>query len=93
MLETALRKSPNDEYLSGQLATARRELAEAEKAMSRNYVVFDDRLIDIIRKYGWAGLTGAGGLAAAGMSADPVTAQPLPIMGGQMRYSGGRNAP
>ena len=29
---------------------------------TRNYVVFDDSLIDIIRKYGIAGLLGAGGL-------------------------------
>lgn len=34
---------------------------------SRNYVVFDDKLIDILRKYGLAGLSigGAGGLATS----------------------------
>jgi hypothetical protein len=31
---------------------------------SRNYVVFDDKLIDILRKYGLAGLLGGGTIAA-----------------------------
>lgn len=35
---------------------------------SRNYVVFDDSLIDILRKYGLAGLTAGGAGAAAGAS-------------------------
>jgi hypothetical protein len=30
---------------------------------SRNYVVFDDKLIEILRKYGWAGLLGLPALA------------------------------
>lgn len=33
---------------------------------SRNYVVFDDKLIEIIRKYGLAGLLGMGGAGLAG---------------------------
>lgn len=37
-----------------------------------NYVVFDDKLIDIIKKYGIAGLLGAGGMY--GMSADEAQA-------------------
>jgi hypothetical protein len=28
---------------------------------SRNYVVFDDKLIDILKKYGMGGILGAGG--------------------------------
>lgn len=39
---------------------------------SRNYVVFDDSLIDIIKKYGIAGLLGGGGLY--GMSGDEAQA-------------------
>ena len=39
---------------------------------TRNYVVFDDSLIDIIKKYGIAGLLGAGGMY--GMSADEAQA-------------------
>ncbi|MCA3704235.1 MAG: hypothetical protein INF12_14530 [Methylobacterium sp.] len=48
---------------------------------SRNYVVFDDKLIEILRKYGLAGLT-AGGMAAAGTNAN---ANPLAaaLMGAQ----------
>ena len=40
---------------------------------TRNYVVFDDKLIDIVRRYGIAGLT-MGGVAAAagGAQANPV---------------------
>lgn len=39
---------------------------------ARNYVVFDDSLIDIIKKYGIAGLLGGGGLY--GMSGDEAQA-------------------
>jgi hypothetical protein len=39
---------------------------------SHNYVVFDDKLIDIIRKYGLAGLI-AGGAATIGGNADAAT--------------------
>jgi hypothetical protein len=42
---------------------------------SRNYVVFDDKIIDILRKYGIAGLAplgaAAGGVANMGMAIDP----------------------
>lgn len=44
-----------------------RALDEAEKSISRNYVVFDDSLIDILKKYGLIGLLG-GGAAASGVS-------------------------
>jgi hypothetical protein len=37
---------------------------------SRNYVVFDDSLVDILRKYGIAGLLG-GGTAAGAMMSEP----------------------
>lgn len=41
---------------------------------SRNYVVFDDKLIDIIRKYGLAGT--AGPLAALGLPNQEAQAAP-----------------
>ena len=48
---------------------------------SRNYVVFDDKLIDILRKYGLAGLTAGGvGMAAGG------EAQANPLAGALLGY-------
>jgi hypothetical protein len=41
--------------------------AHADQLRSHNYVVFDDSLIDIIRRYGFLGLL-PGGLGAAGLS-------------------------
>jgi hypothetical protein len=38
---------------------------------TRNYVVFDDSLIDIIRKYGLAGLLGGGTAAMQAMQDQP----------------------
>jgi hypothetical protein len=55
MFETAARKHPNDTFIASQLADAKQKLAIAEKGGSRNYVVFDDKLISIVRKYGIAG--------------------------------------
>ena len=50
-------------------AEAQAALAEKTAGQTHNYVVFDDKIIDILRKYGIAGLTagGFGALAAAGM--------------------------
>lgn len=47
--------------------TSTKDRAALAKA-SRNYVVFDDKLIDIMRKYG---IVGAAPLAALGISAQP----------------------
>lgn len=52
---------------------------------SRNYVVFDDSLIEILRKYGVAGLLAAGGGAAA---MQPSQAQAAPA--GLLNFGGGR---
>lgn len=51
---------------------------------SRNYVVFDDKLIDILRKYGLAGLTAGGvGMAAGGDArANPLAAA---LLGGEQK--------
>jgi hypothetical protein len=60
MLETAVRKNPQDSYLADQLASAKQKLQQAEAGGSRNYVVFSDEIIDIVKKYGIAGALGAG---------------------------------
>ncbi len=52
MWETAARKSPNDTYAADMLAKARQDLADAEKPATSNYVVFDDKLVSILKKYG-----------------------------------------
>lgn len=44
---------------------------------SRNYVVFDDSLVEILRKYGLAGLSMLGGAAAMGN--DAKAEQPAPL--------------
>jgi hypothetical protein len=43
---------------------------------SRNYVVFDDKLVEILRKYGLLGTLG-GGAAALGMGSQPSEATPI----------------
>ena len=55
MWESALRKTPDDPYAQQQVASLKQQLAAAEAPATRNYVVFDDRLISIVRKYGIAG--------------------------------------
>jgi hypothetical protein len=55
MWESALKKTPNDPYAQQQVASLRQQLAAAEAPATRNYVVFDDKLISIVKKYGIAG--------------------------------------
>jgi hypothetical protein len=55
MWENALKKTPNDPYAQQQVASLRQQLAAAEAPATRNYVVFDDKLISIVKKYGIAG--------------------------------------
>ena len=62
MWESALQKNPADEYAQQQVATLRDQLARAERGLTHNYVVFDDKLIEILRKYGLLGPMLAGGL-------------------------------
>lgn len=66
MLTGAVNRNPSDKYLWSQLEQAEKELKQAENSLSRNYVVFDDSLIDILKKYGLVGLLGGG--AAMGAS-------------------------
>ncbi len=42
-----------------------RVVGELENPQTHNYVVFDDKIIDILKKYGIAGLTGGAGAALA----------------------------
>jgi hypothetical protein len=51
-------------------------------ARSRNYVVFDDKLLDIKRKYGISGLIAAMGLAGAAGYSDDAQAQTPQAQGG-----------
>jgi hypothetical protein len=49
---------------------------------TRNYVVFDDKLLDIKRKYGISGLIAAMGLAGAAGYSDDAQAHPPQAQGG-----------
>jgi hypothetical protein len=57
--------------------------AKGRPSGTSNYVVFDDKLIDILRKYGIAGLPAAGAATGA-MQAQPSPADMVQaIRGGQ----------
>ena len=58
-----LAKEPNNQFAADQLKQYQADLAKHETG-SHNYVVFDPRIIDIMRKYGLAGAIGAGGMGA-----------------------------
>jgi hypothetical protein len=58
--ENALRKSPDDPYAMEQVKNLRDQLEIAERGGSRNYVVFDENLVEIVKKYGLAGAVAAG---------------------------------
>ena len=60
MWEKALAKTPNDPYAQQQVDGLRRQLQQAEAGASRNYVVFDENLISIVKKYGLAGAVSMG---------------------------------
>lgn len=65
MWNKALQKTPNDDYVKQQVAHYTQKLAETEGSLSRNYVVFDPAMIEILRKYGLLGLLGGGASASA----------------------------
>jgi hypothetical protein len=51
-----LEQNPNDAYVRQEVEGLQKDLAaEIAKPQSRNYVVFDDKLISIVKKYGIAG--------------------------------------
>jgi hypothetical protein len=60
VLKMGLRKNPDDAALAARVATAEKQLAGMKSKQTYNYVVFDDKLIDIIKKYGIAGLIAGG---------------------------------
>ena len=66
MWEAALRKSPDDAYARSMFEEADAALRQAEAGLSSNYVLFDDELVKIIRKYGISGLGLGAGLSAFG---------------------------
>lgn len=69
MWERAAKKTPNDPYALQMLNDAKAQLAAAEKQLSRNYVVFDENLISIVRKYGIAGAAAMMGMSEADVAA------------------------
>ncbi len=77
-LEDMLAKSPDRKDIADALAGRREELAKAQSGETHNYVVFNDKLIDILRKYG---------IAAA---AAPTVAQEIMSQGKQHFATGGR---
>jgi hypothetical protein len=68
------------------IAKQRANVEQLEKRMTqpgtRNYVVFDDKLLDIKRKYGISGLFAAMGLAGAAGYSDDAQAQTPQMQGG-----------
>ena len=65
MWTTAVNKTPNDDYAWKMLEDAESALKQAEAGLSRNYVIFDENLINIVRKYGIAGAAAMLGMSQA----------------------------
>jgi hypothetical protein len=69
-------------YRGDDEAAARQAFSDNYKPPSSNYVMFGDDTIDILRKYGLAGLgltAGAGAIAAGGQPTSPAEAGTLPL--------------
>lgn len=64
-----LARAPDDPRLPGLIQQAERDLSDAQREVesmrNRNLVVWNDRIIDVMRRYGIAGLLGAGTVGAA----------------------------
>ena len=65
MWKTAVNKTPNDDYAWKMLEESEAALKQAESGGSRNYVIFDENLINIVRKYGIAGAAAMLGISQA----------------------------
>ena len=65
MWKTAVNKTPNDDYAWKMLEESEAALKQAESGGSRNYVIFDENLINIVRKYGIAGAAAMLGMSQA----------------------------
>ena len=63
ILRGAVKKHPSDATLAQRLTAAEKALADAEAGGTYNYVIFDDKLVDILKRYGIPITAGAGGAA------------------------------
>jgi hypothetical protein len=79
MWEGALRRSPDDAYARSMFEEADAALREAEAGLSSNYVVFNDDLVKILRKYGISGLGLSGGAALGGGLIADQQQTPAPV--------------
>lgn len=61
--ERQARLQPWDKFIPEELAAARKELEQAKAAETRNYVVFNPKIIQIMKRYGVAAPIAAGMLA------------------------------
>lgn len=59
VLEDKLKTEVNPKHAEGISSQIKYLTKELEQKPTYNYVVFDDKKIDILRKYGWAGLAAA----------------------------------
>ena len=65
MWKSAVNKTPNDDYAWKMLEESEAALKQAESGGTRNYVIFDENLINIVRKYGIAGAAAMLGMSQA----------------------------
>ena len=80
MWKTAVNKTPNDDYAWKMLEESEAALKQAESGGSRNYVIFDENLINIVRKYGIAGAAAMLGMSQADV-AQAMGQQPQGLLG------------
>lgn len=66
VLRNAAKKYPEDAVIGQRIKDLQGELDAAEAKQTRNYVIFDPKIITILRKYGIGGLTT--GTAGAGLA-------------------------
>jgi hypothetical protein len=78
MWTNAVNKAPNDNYAWKMLEDAEAALKQAEANLSRNYVIFDENLIEIVRKYGIAGAAAMLGISQADVAQAMQQQQPQP---------------
>jgi hypothetical protein len=85
MWTNAVNKAPNDNYAWKMLEDADAALKQAEANLSRNYVIFDENLIEIVRKYGIAGAAAMLGISQADVAQAMQQQQPQPrgLLGAQ----------
>ena len=82
MWTNAVNKTPNDDYAWKMLEEAEDALKQAEAGLSSNYVVFDENLIDIVRKYGIAGAAAMLGASQADVAQAMQQQRPQGLLSG-----------